>query len=149
MNVSGRNYELTEHYKAEAKIAKVRSLLQEGLSRDKIMELTGLTDRRLREYTQIIASQDKELWKEEALESLENRALKIKKKYQALADVCDVIMNDDTKSPRDRIEAGKTGIACENNIYNMLKEGPLRFNTLVSTPEKKRLIKKEENENQD
>ena len=132
--VSGK---MTEHYKTEALIAKVRSLLQEGLTRDKIMESTGVTDRQLREYTRLIAEQDKELWKEEALESLENRALKIKRKYQALADVCDTIMNDDSKSPRDRIEAGKTGIACENNIYNMLKEGPLRFSNM--TQEKKRL----------
>ena len=96
------------------------------------MELENLTDRQMRYATDKIHEQDKELWKDQANESLESRALKIKKKYQELADVCDSIVHDDKKSPRDRIEAGKTGIACENNIYNMLKDGPLKLNTIVA-----------------
>ena len=96
------------------------------------MELTGLSDRMVRNYTHEIHEQDKELWKSQASESLESRAFIIKKKYQELADECDKILHDEKKSPRDRIEAGKTGIACENNIYNMLKDGPLRFNALVT-----------------
>ncbi len=130
---------MTEHYQTEAEIAKVRQMLQDGLTKSKIMELTGLADRTIRNYTHIIHERDKELWKDQANESLENRAIIIKKKYQDLADVCDTILKDEKKSPRDRIEAGKTSVACENNIYNMIKEGPLRFNNIVTGKEVKRL----------
>lgn len=106
-------------------------MLKEGLSKDKIMELTGLADRTIRNYTHIIHERDKIEWDKEAKESLEGRALIIKKKYQELANVCETILKDEKKSPRDRMEAGKTGIACENNIYNMIKDGPLKLNTIV------------------
>ena len=126
---------MTEHYQTDAEIAKVRQMLQEGLSRDKIKESTGIPDRRLREYTQKIHEQDKEFWRDQANESLENRALIIKQKYQELANVCESIMRDDKKSPRDRMEAGKTSIACDNNIYNMIEKGPLRFNKMIQAKE--------------
>ena len=137
---------MTEHYIADANKAKIRSLLQEGYTKEKIMELTGLSDRMIRNYTHEIHEQDKELWKQEASESLDSRALTIKRKYQELADICDAIKNDDKKSPRDRIEAGKTSVACDNNIYNMIKEGPLRFNQMITG---KALEEKKRNQNVD
>jgi len=135
---------MTENYDGAVSLNKVRSLLQEGLTKNKIMELTGLSDRQVRNLTRKIHEQDKIIWKDQANESLENRALIIKKKYQHLADVCEKIVDDETKSPRDRIEAGKTSIACENNIYNMIKEGPLRFNNVV-VKELEDKVKKNEN----
>lgn len=122
---------MTEHYIAGNHKAKIRQYLEEGLEKSKIVELTGLSDRMVRNYIHEIHEQDTKVWKDQATESLTSRAIKIKKKYQELADVCESIMRDDKKSPRDRIEAGKTSIACENNIYNMLEKGPLRFNQLV------------------
>lgn len=119
-------------YQHEEMVARIRQLLKEGNNRNKIMELTGVSDRSLRNIVHTIHEQDKIKWKEEANESLESIAFTIKNKYLNLGKVCDAIMNDDKKSPRDRIEAGKTSIACSNNIYNMVKEGPLRFNNIVT-----------------
>jgi len=127
---------MTEHYQTEARIDQIRMMLQDGVSREQIMKsIPDLTDRQLREYTKKIHEQDKELWKDQANESLENRALLIKQKYQKLAKECDEILEDKTKSPRDRMEAGKLSIACENNIYNMLEKGPLRFNKVIPAKE--------------
>lgn len=127
---------MTEHYQTEAAIAKVREYLRQGLSRNKILELMpDLTDRQLRSYTATIHERDKIEWDKESKESLISRALEIKAKYQKLSDVCDTIVDDEKKSPRDRMEAGKLGIACLNNIYNMIQQGPLRFNNMVTGKE--------------
>lgn len=122
---------MTEHYQTEADIARCRELLNQGYTKSKIMELMNIPDRRLREWTKIIHERDKIAWEDQANESLESRALIIKKKYQDLANECEKILHDEKKSPRDRIEAGKTGIACENNIYNMIKDGPLRLQAVT------------------
>lgn len=133
---------MTEHYQTEAAIAQVRSYLRSGLSREKILELMpDLSDRQLRSYTATIHERDKIEWDKEAKESLISRALEIKRKYQNLAEQCEKILMDEKKSPRDRMEAGKLSIACENNIYNMIQQGPLRFNQMVTGKE---LEKKDE-----
>jgi IS30 family transposase len=114
-------------YELERKLIGVRKLLNQGETCKEISKKMNLSLRTAERYIQRVHEQDKESWSSLATESLEHRALMIKSHYEKLARISEEILHDESKSPKERIEAGKTMIACHNNIYNMLKYGPLKL----------------------
>jgi len=109
------------------KLEQVRKLQDENKTNKEIAEIMKIPLRTVLFYVKRIHDQEKTKWQEIEKESLISRALTIKKKYEELAKLCEIILHDEKKAPRDRIEAGKTMIACHLNIYNMIKDGPLRL----------------------
>jgi IS30 family transposase len=124
-------------YNLSNKLDQIRKLLDQGEKGKEISKKLNIPLRTTERYIQRVYEQDKEKWSEIANESLENRALKIKSHYERLAKISESILHDESKSPKDRIEAGKTMIACHNNIYNMIKDGPLKIPIEIKALEEK------------
>jgi len=106
---------------------ETQRLLDQGLNGKQIAEKLGVGKSTGERYVQTVTKRNKAKWDELKSESLEDRALLIKNHYEDLAKECEEILHDKSKSPIARIEAGKTMIACQNNIYNMLKDGPIKL----------------------
>ena len=113
-------------YQFQKKLEQIRKLQDEKKTNKEIADIMKIPLRTVVFYVKRIHDQEKAKWQEIEKESLISRALRIKRKYEDLATLCYQILHDEKKSPRDRIEAGKTMIACHLNIYNMLKDGPLQ-----------------------
>jgi IS30 family transposase len=122
-------------YELEKKLIGVRKLLNQGETGKGISKKMNIPLRTAERYIQRVYEQDKDHWSRLSTESLEHRALIIKSHYEKLAKICESILEDEAKSPKDRIQAGKTMIACHNNIYNMLKYGPLKLPSPVKALE--------------
>lgn len=112
------------HYESDQKQQMVRRLLEAGNSRTKIAEITKIPQRTVDMYIHNIHEQDKVLWSQEAYESLENRSLLLKQKYEKLAVKAEAIIDDPDCSAKDLDIAGKLLIACHMNILDMLRHGP-------------------------
>jgi IS30 family transposase len=122
-------------YELEKKLIDVRKLLNQGETGKGISKKMNVPLKTAERYIQRVYEQDKESWSSLATESLEHRALMIKSHYEKLARVSEEILHDESKSPKERIKAGKKMIACHNNIYNMLKYGPLKLPSPVKVLE--------------
>lgn len=105
----------------------IRKLLEEGNNRTKIAEIVGIAQRNVDRHIQKIHEQDRKQWKEITTESLEGRALLIKEKYEKIADKAEAIIDQEDVSAKDLDIAAKLLMGCHNNIYNMIKDGPLNF----------------------
>ena len=116
----------TKYYLAN-KLNQIRRLLDQGETGKGISKKMNIPLRTTERYIQRVYEQVQEEWSSLATESLEHRALMIKSHYEKLAKISEEILHDESKSPKERIEAGKTMIACHNNIYNMIKDGPLKI----------------------
>ena len=114
-------------YELELRLMETQRLLDQGLNGKQIAEKLGVGKSTGERYVQTVTKRNKAKWDELKSESLEDRALLIKNHYEDLAKECEEILHDKSKSPIARIEAGKTMIACQNNIYNMLKDGPIKL----------------------
>ncbi|MGH9972704.1 MAG: LuxR C-terminal-related transcriptional regulator [Nitrososphaeraceae archaeon] len=112
-------------YQLQNKLVQIRKLQDEQKTNREISDIMNIPMRTVEFYVRRIYDQDKEVWEKLETESLESRALIIKRKYEELAEICEAILDHDQRSPRDRLEAGKTLFACHLNIYNMIKNGPL------------------------
>src|SRR5688500_7379406 len=99
-------------YNLATKLDQIRILLHQGEKGNGISKKMNIPLRTTERYIQRVYEQDKQKWSDIASESLENRALKIKSHYERLAKISKSILHDESKSPRDRIDAGKTMIAC-------------------------------------
>jgi len=122
-------------FQLQQKLDEVRKLMSDNKSLREISDILGIPLRTVEYYSKKIFQQDKESWKAVEKESLEGRAEIIKSYYEKGSEMCEKIMNDEKKTPRDRIESFKTLIACQNNIYNMLNEMPrFKINTIRAKP---------------
>ena len=108
----------------------IRKLLEEGNNRTRISELTKIPQRTVDRYIHNIHEANKEQWKEISFESLENRALLIKEKYEKIAKIAEGRIDDPEISTKDLDIAAKLLMGCHNNIYNMIKDGPLNFKVI-------------------
>jgi IS30 family transposase len=114
-------------YELEGRLIQVQKLLDQNKNVTEIAEAMGLAKSTASRYINTVFQRSKVKWDEVRSESLQDRALLIKNHYEDLAKECEEILHDKSKSPIARIEAGKTLLACHNNIYNMLKDGPLKL----------------------
>lgn len=117
-------------YELELRLMEVQRLLDQGLTGKEISRELCIPVSTCERYVNTVYRRSKVKWEEVEKESLENRAFVIKEKYEKLAYISELILDDDSKSPKEKIEAGKTMIACHLNIYNMLKYGALKFPTV-------------------
>ena len=117
-------------YELEGRLIEVQKLLDQNLNCTEIAQRMGLAKSTASRYVNTVFQRSKVKWDQVRSESLEDRALLIKNHYEDLAKECEQILHDHSKSPIARIEAGKTMIACQNNIYNMLKDGPLKLSKI-------------------
>ena len=117
----------------QQRLDKIRSLQSDNKSLKEISQILGIPLRTVEYYSRKIYQKDNEHWQQMEKESLQGRANIIKSYYEKGTAMCEEIMDDEKKSPKDRIDAFKTLIACQNNIYNMLKELPsFKIGTIVS-----------------
>jgi hypothetical protein len=117
-------------YQLEMKLNEIREYQDKRMTNKQISELTGIPIRTLTYYNKKISEKDKMIWDDMAKESLEGRALLIKEKYEKLARKAEEKLDDPESSTREIEIAGKLLIACHLNIYNMLKDGPLKLKSI-------------------
>jgi hypothetical protein len=117
-------------YQLEMKLIEIRDYQNKGMTTKQISEITGIPIRTLTYYNKKISEKYKEIWDDITKESLEGRVLLIKEKYEKLARKAEEKLNDPKASTKDIDTAGKLLIACHLNIYNMLKNGPLKINSI-------------------
>jgi IS30 family transposase len=114
-------------YELELRLIETQKLLEQGYNGKQIAEKLGVGKSTGERYVQTVTKRNKAQWDELRSDSLQDRALLIKHHYEDLAKECEEILHDKSKSPIARIEAGKTLVACHNNIFYMLREGPLKL----------------------
>jgi ACT domain-containing protein len=93
-----------------------------------IMKILGIPNSTFYRYKSKIYKEDKELWSNTMVESLESRALKI---YQVLEESCRInrqIASNKNAKPMDRIKASKRMVNDQYNLLQLLKMGPNNFN---------------------
>jgi hypothetical protein len=79
-------------------------------------------------YKSKIYKESKKLWNEICTESLEYRALEIKKSLDLSIKVNEQIATDQNQSAQDRMEAAQLMVNAQLNILKLLKEGPVFLN---------------------
>ena len=75
-------------------------------------------------YKSKIYKEAKKLWNLICIESLEYRALELKKSLELSVKVNEEIATDRNQSAQDRMEAGQLMANAQLNILKLLKEGP-------------------------
>ena len=115
----------------QQRLEEIRSLQQKDKTLAEISAILKINPRTVEYYSTKIYREDREKIEKD---SLAGRANIIKSYYEKGTKMCEAIMDDEKKSPKDRIDAFKTLVACQNNIYNMLKESPLRLKVIDTKP---------------
>lgn len=110
----------------------IRKLKEEGNTNTKIAEVTGIPIRTVQDYVRKIHEVDKTTWEEVSKESVESRAIIIKKTYEKIIQKAELIVDDPETKAKDLEIAAKLLIGSHINIYNMLKDGPLSIPVLNS-----------------
>ena len=121
-------YKRPTRFQLEERLQRVEELLKQGYNGKQISEKTGIALSTTERYVQTVTKRSKAKREEIQGDTLESRALIIRQKYKELAAVCQEILDRKNASPYDKIQAGKTLLACENNIYNMIKSGTIQGN---------------------
>src|SRR6266498_5319118 len=75
-------------------------------------------------YKSRIYKEAKKLWNQICIESLEYRALELKKSLELSVKVNEEIATDPNQSAQDRMEAAELMANAQLNILKLLKEGP-------------------------
>ena len=75
-------------------------------------------------YKSKIYKEAKKLWNQICIESLEYRALELKKSLELSVKVNEEIATDPNQSAQDRMEAAELMANAQLNILKLLKEGP-------------------------
>ncbi len=75
-------------------------------------------------YKSKIYKESKKLWNQICIESLEYRALELKKSLELSVKVNKEIATDPNQSAQDRMEAAELMANAQLNILKLLKEGP-------------------------
>ena len=79
-------------------------------------------------YKSKIYKEAKKLWNQICIESLEYRALELKKSLELSVKVNKEIATDPNQSAQDRMEAAELMANAQLNILKLLKEGPKYMN---------------------
>lgn len=89
-----------------------------------IMHTLGIPNSTYYRYKSKIYKEAKKMWKQVCIESLEYRALEIKKSLDLCIKVNEEIATDPNQAAKDRIEASQAMLDAQLNILRLLKEGP-------------------------
>jgi hypothetical protein len=103
---------------------QIRNLMKEGKSDAEIIKETGLTTRMYRRRKGKIYKEDKEIWDQVIFESLEHRALEVKKALEFCIKVNTEIAKDENALGKDRIEATKTLTEAQIALWHLILDGP-------------------------
>ena len=89
-----------------------------------IMSTLGLPTSTYYRYKSKIYKEAKKLWNQICIESLEYRALELKKSLELSFKVNEEIATDPTQSAQNRMQAAELMANAQLNILKLLKEGP-------------------------
>jgi hypothetical protein len=89
------------------------------------MNTLGIPNSTYYRYKSKIYKEAKTLWKQVCIESLEYRALEIKKSLDLCIKVNEEIAIDPNQPAKDRIEASQLMVDAQIDIFRLLKEGPV------------------------
>ena len=90
----------------------------------KIMNTLGIPNSTYYRYKSKIYKEAKKLWKQVCIESLEYRALEIKKSLDLCIKINEEIAIDPNQPAKDRIEASQLIVDAQITMFRLLKEGP-------------------------
>jgi hypothetical protein len=108
-----------------AEMNHIRKLLEDSNNTDtKIMQQLKLPERTYYDYKARIYAIDRELWNQQALESLESRALKIMRSLELCIKVNTEIATNPRQDPKARIDASTKVVDANIMAYNLLETGP-------------------------
>jgi hypothetical protein len=114
----------------EKRLNQVVRYLNEGKNALTISEIMHIPYSTVQRYVKTVTERQRHKWNEISNESLENRALLIKRHYEDIAKKAEERLDDPDISVKELEIASKLLIACHRNIYEMLKFGPLKFNLI-------------------
>lgn len=114
----------------EKRHEQVRELLNEGKNALTISGIMQIPYSTVQRYVNTVTERQRQKWDEISNESLENRALLIKKHYEGVAKKAEERIDDPDISVKDFETASKLLIARHRNIFEMLRSGPLRFTAI-------------------
>jgi hypothetical protein len=108
-----------------AEMNHIRKLLEDSNNTDtKIMQQLKIPERTYYDYKARIYAIDRELWNQQALESLESRALKIMRSLELCIKVNTEIATNTRQDPKARIDASTKVVDANIMAYNLLENGP-------------------------
>jgi hypothetical protein len=108
-----------------AEMNHIRRLLEDSNNTDtKIMQQLKIPERTYYDYKARIYAIDRELWNQQALESLESRALKIMRSLELCIKVNTEIATNPRQDPKARIDASTKVVDANIMAYNLLENGP-------------------------
>lgn len=90
---------------------------------DEIMEILGLPNSTYYRYKAKVYKEAEKIWKKVCQESLEHRALLIKKTLDLCIRINEEIAKDPTQSARDRIQASQYMVEGQAEMLKLLREG--------------------------
>jgi hypothetical protein len=93
-----------------------------------IMSTLGLPTSTYYRYKSKIYKEAKKLWNQICIESLEYRALELKKSLELSFKVNEEIATDPNQSAQNRMQAAELMANAQSNILKLLKEGPEYMN---------------------
>jgi predicted transcriptional regulator len=121
-------------YELELRLQEVQRLLDKGLKIKEIAKEIGVPVSSAGRYIQKVSKRNKLKWDDLERESLESRAIKIKAHYEKVARLAEERLDDPDISVKDMDIAAKLLIGSHINIYNMLKDGPLKLPSIKTKP---------------
>lgn len=89
-----------------------------------IMNTLGIPNATYYRYKSKIYKQSKKLWEQVCKESLELRALQIKKSLDLCIKINEEIALDQNQHAKDRMEASQLIVDAQITIFRLLKDGP-------------------------
>ena len=105
-------------------LQQVKRMLEDNKTNSQIMETLQIPHQTYYRYKGKVMDQDKQEWAEVVKESLESRALKIKRTLELCYILNKKIAEDNTVPAKDRIEACRVMVENQVNICHLLKRGP-------------------------
>jgi hypothetical protein len=105
-------------------VKQIKRMLEDKKTDSQIIEALHISQRTYYRYKSKILDQDKRQWADVVKESLESRAFKIYQSMQWAYTLNMKIAEDETAKPWTRINAAKSMIEIQVNIYHLLKRGP-------------------------
>lgn len=108
----------------EKQCLTIRDLMSDGKNDQEIIHLTGLSRRAFYRRKAKIFKDDKEIWDQVIFESLEHRALEVKKALEFCIKINKEIAGDKNQPARDRTDATKTLSEAQIALWHLVVDGP-------------------------
>jgi hypothetical protein len=124
-------------------MADIQKLLPQK-NDDEIMHLLGLPNSTYYRYKVKVYKEAKKIWKKVCQESLEHRALLIKKTLDLCISINEEIATDPNQPPKDRIQASQVMVDAQAEMLDILRDGQklIGYSIDTITEEKDKLSSK-------